>query len=459
MNTAYPQRRDHLLTIVNRAIDAVSPETAMHAAVSRRGSVLTVGGEDYDLDRFERIIVIGAGKASATMAHALEAVLGEDILHRSLHAGLVVTKYGHGLDLARVRVMESGHPVPDAAGQEAAEELLRLAAQATEKDLVLCLISGGASALIPAPQPPVTLAHKQAATSRLLECGATIDEINAVRKHLSAVKGGHLAKALEPATVISLIISDVVGDRLDVIGSGPTAPDDSSFADCLDILDKYALRQQVPAEIVTLLEAGRDGRAPETLDAGDSCFARVRNIIIAGNAQALAGAGAAARELGYAPVVVDAAMQGEARVVAAELICSAMGICDATDGPKPPVCLLAGGETTVTIKGNGTGGRNQEMALAAAIRLREAGRGSERISLACVGTDGTDGPTDAAGALVLPDTLGNPLGDGATDLPAARRSLDDNDAYTFFTAAGTILKTGPTRTNVMDITVILVDPA
>lgn len=455
MTTAHAARREHLLTIVNRAIEAVAPKGAMRKAVARDGNILTVAGKRYDLTDFERILVLGAGKASASMARALEDILGERVLERWLHDGLVITKYGHGCDLARVRIAEADHPVPDEAGQRGAEALLDLAATATERDLVFCLVSGGASALTPAPVAPVTLAHKQETTSRLLACGATIDEINAIRKHLSAFKGGHLAKALEPATVLTLIISDVVGDRLDVIGSGPTAPDDATFAHCLDILERYGLREAVPPEVLELLRAGRDGNLPETLGSDDPCFARVRNIIIAGNAQALAGAAEAARELGYAPLVMEPAMQGEARQVASHLVCTAMGICGG-DGPKPPVCLLAGGETTVTIRGAGKGGRNQEMALAAAIRLHESGPESGRISMACVGTDGTDGPTDAAGALVLPDTLGDC---DATNLTAARRHLDDNDAYTFFTAAGTILKTGPTRTNVMDIAVILVDPA
>ncbi|ADU63685.1 MAG: DUF4147 domain-containing protein [Pseudodesulfovibrio sp.] len=459
MTTAYAQRRDHLLAIVNRAIEAVAPEGAMRKAISRHGDILNVAGEQYDLTGFERILVLGAGKASASMARALEDILGARVLDRLFHDGLVITKYGHGCDPGRIRVMEAAHPVPDEAGQRGAEALLDLAATATERDLVFCLISGGASALIPAPQPPVTLAHKQETTSRLLACGATIDEINAIRKHLSAIKGGHLAKVLEPATVLTLIISDVVGDRLDVIGSGPTAPDNATFADCLDILDRFGLREAVPPQVTALLQAGQEGRLPETLGSDDPCFARVRNLIIAGNAQALAGAAEAARELGYAPLVVETSMQGEARQVASDLVCAAMGICGG-DGPKPPVCLLAGGETTVTLKdggkGGGKGGRNQEMALAAAIRLFESGPDSARIGMACVGTDGTDGPTDAAGALVLPDTLGHC---DATGLAAARRHLDDNDAYTFFSTAGTILKTGPTRTNVMDIAVILVDPA
>ncbi|MUM76434.1 DUF4147 domain-containing protein [Pseudodesulfovibrio sp. F-1] len=455
MTTVHAARRDHLLAIVNRAIEAVAPEGAMRKAVTRDGDVLTVGKERYDLNDFERILVLGAGKASAAMARALEDILGERALARWLHDGLVVTKYGHGCALGRVRVTEAAHPVPDEAGQRGAEALLHLAATATERDLVFCLVSGGASALTPAPVPPVTLAHKQETTSRLLACGATIDEINAIRKHLSAFKGGHLAKALEPATVLTLIISDVVGDRLDVIGSGPTAPDDATFADCLDILDRYGLGGAVPPEVVALLRAGRNGSLPETLGSDDPCFARVRNLIIAGNAQALAGAAEAARELGYSPLVMEPAMQGEARQVASDLICAAMGICGG-NGPKPPVCLLAGGETTVTLRGNGKGGRNQEMALAAAIRLHESGPESGRISMACVGTDGTDGPTDAAGALVLPDTLGDC---DATNLSAALRHLADNDAYTFFTATGTIVKTGPTRTNVMDVAVILVDPA
>lgn len=444
--TAYTQMKNDLLHIVNSAIEAVSPAPAMHAALSLDGDILTVEGSKYDLSNFERILVIGAGKAAAPMARALEDILGDH-----LQGGMVVTKYGHGLELKKTVVMESAHPVPDLVGERSARELLCVAKGARETDLVFCLLSGGASAIAPAPQPPVTLTDKQAVTRRLLECGATINEVNAVRKHLSRFKGGHLAKAIEPATVITLIISDVVGDYLDVIGSGPTAPDESTFEDCLKILEKYDLYHKVPREVTKLFEEGASGMVPETLKHDDSCFKRVQNVVIAGNAMALEGASKAAKELGYTPTIVDPVMQGEAREVAAQLMQTAKDACAAKTGL--PACLLAGGETTVTIRGKGKGGRNQEMALAAAIELSEMGECKDHMAVACVGTDGSDGPTDAAGALVFPDTVAS----NEEQSLSARRHLADNNAYAFFTGTGTILKTGPTRTNVMDIAIVLID--
>jgi len=439
------QRRDELLRIGAAAVAAVSPGPALRAAMRLDGDRLTVDGANYDLARFRRVLLLGAGKGAAAMAEAVEAILGDRIAR-----GLVVTKYGHGLPLERTEVLESGHPVPDEAGVLAAGRLLELAESATAADLVLCLISGGASALIPAPREPVTLTDKQEATRRLLECGASIHEINAIRKHLSRIKGGRLARALEPATVATLIISDVVGDDLDVIASGPTAPDHSTFADCRTILDRHALCGRVPSSVEALIDAGCAGREDETRKAGDSCFARVRNVVVAGNSMALGGAARAARELGYEPVIVDRAMQGEARDKARELVRLA-GECAAGRGPAaPPVCLLAGGETTVTIRGAGKGGRNQEFALAAGIALAEQGGLRERVSVLALGTDGTDGPTDAAGGLILPDTI------PPERLARARAALDANDAYTFLAEAGTLLKTGPTRTNVMDVAALLI---
>lgn len=447
--TIYEDKKQDLLTIVNRAIEAVSPDPAMRAALQLEGDLLTVDGREYDLNEYDRILVIGAGKASAAMADTLEDILGD-----RLHGGVVATKYDHGVPLKKTQVIEAGHPVPDLAGERASKELLSIAKGTTEKDLVFCLMSGGASAIVPSPRDPVTLSTKQAVTRKLLECGATINEINAIRKHLSNFKGGHLAKALEPATVVTLIISDVVGDYLDVIGSGPTAPDESTFLDCQAILDKYSLCTGIPEEVNQLICEGCAGEAPETCKDGDECFCRVQNVIIAGNSMAVDGAAAAAKELGYSPVVVDYAMEGEAREVAADLIRKAGEYCDGGMDVQPPVCLLAGGETTVTIRGKGKGGRNQELALAAAIELSEMQKCREQISVACVGTDGSDGPTDAAGALVLPDTVAS----SEEQSLFARQHLADNNAYAFFTGTGTILKTGPTRTNVMDVAIILVDP-
>ncbi|BDQ35520.1 glycerate kinase type-2 family protein [Pseudodesulfovibrio portus] len=447
--TVYKEKERILRAIADRALQAVSPDPAMRTALSLENDTLTVDGRTYDLASFERIFVIGAGKASAAMARTLESVLGD-----RLHGGLVATKYGHGVKLKKTRVMESGHPVPDPAGERAAKDILGLAKGTTEKDLVFCLLSGGASAIVPAPRDPVTLSHKQAATRSLLECGATINEINAIRKHLSRFKGGHLAGALEPATVVSLIISDVIGDHLDVIGSGPTAPDDSTFLDCQAVLDKYELCADLPDAVRRVIRDGCAGKEPETRKKGDSCFNRVLNTIIAGNAMAVDGAAEAARELGYTPVVTDYAMAGEARDTASRMIRLAHEYGEGLHEVKPPLCLLAGGETTVTVRGRGKGGRNQEFALAAAIEIAEIHSCREQMSVLCLGTDGTDGPTDAAGAMVFPDTMAR----SEAQAMVAREFLADNNAYRFFTNTGTLLKTGPTLTNVMDVVAILVDP-
>ncbi|MCJ2164467.1 MULTISPECIES: glycerate kinase [unclassified Pseudodesulfovibrio] len=448
--TAYTKQKAHLLKIVEMALEAVAPAPALRAALALEDDKLTVGGRTYDLSAHDRIFLTGAGKASAAMAHTMEDILGD-----RLHRGIVATKYGHGLELEKTVVMEAGHPVPDRAGELASRRMLELARETTKHDLVFCLLSGGASAIIPAPRQPVSLADKQATTGSLLGCGATINEINAIRKHLSRFKGGHFAKALEPSTVITLIISDVVGDHLDVIGSGPTAPDDSSFLDCRTILDKYRLCGHMPDAVVKAVNDGCAGLVPETRKAGDSCFDRVHNVIVAGNAMALNGAAQAARKLGYTPVVVDSAMEGEARDVAARLVRLAQGYCRGQHGSGEPVCLLAGGETTVTIRGKGKGGRNQELALAAAVEIAQMGKMGERLAILSLGTDGTDGPTDAAGAMAFPDTVARsgPLAQ------AARTYLEDNNAYAFLADAGTLVMTGPTRTNVMDVVAVLVDPA
>ena len=446
--TAYLDKKKNLHHIVDRTLQAVSPDPAMRKALQLDGTRLIVGRNEYDLTRYERIFVIGAGKASAAMAETLEDMLGD-----MLHGGIVVTKYEHALNLKKTQVLESNHPVPDLAGERAAKELLSIAKGVTENDLVFCLLSGGASAIVPAPRHPVTLEIKQAVTRKLLECGATINEINAIRKHLSEFKGGQLAKALEPSTVVTLIISDVVGDHLDVIGSGPTAPDASTYLDCQAILDKYALCSAIPEEVTQVIAEGCAGEAPETCKVGDACFKQVNNVIIAGNSMAVDGAAEAARELGYTPVVVDYAMEGEARDVAAKMVRLAGEYCENKHDIAPPVCLLAGGETTVTIKGNGKGGRNQEFALAAAIEISELQEHRERLCVMSLGTDGTDGPTDAAGALVFPDTVARSDEQSAL----ARQALAENNAYEFFTNTDTLLKTGPTRTNVMDVVAILVD--
>jgi hydroxypyruvate reductase len=405
--------------------------------------VLRAGRRRYRLDSFDRVFVIGAGKAGASMARAVESLLGGRIT-----GGLVSVKYGHTGPLRRVELIECGHPVPDEAGVRGAERIAAMARQAGPRDLVICLISGGASALLPAPAPPVTLAEKQETTRLLLACGATIHEINAVRKHLSELKGGQLARLAAPATVLALLLSDVIGDDLDVIGSGPTAPDSSTFASARAVLEKYGLLERVPKSVVERIERGMRGELEETPKPGDALFRRVQNLIVGSNRLAADEAAREARKLGYRTAVLSTFIEGETRDVALVHAAVAKEILASGRPLRPPACVISGGETTVTLRGSGLGGRNQEFVLAAAIALS----GYDRVVVLSGGTDGTDGPTDAAGAVA----------DGRTVARARRlgleaaRFLAENDSYHFFEPLGDLLKTGPTKTNVMDIRLLLV---
>ena len=432
-----------LRALADAGIAAVAPDGAVLRHLRLEGDILHAGGKSWNLRRVKRVLVLGAGKGAASMAAALENLLGERISD-----GLVIVKYDHGLPLKHIRLAEAAHPVPNQAGMDAAAELLQLARSATADDLVICPFTGGASALTPALCHGVSLDDLRALTGLLLECGATIHEINAVRKHLSAFNGGRLAQAAAPAPVLSLIVSDVVGDNLDVIASGPTVPDPASFADCAAIMDRFALWERLPAPVREHLQRGLRGEEDETPKPGDPVFAGATTLLIATVTQALDAAAAEAVRQGYSPQILCADMTGEARDMAATLIARAREAADKA-GPGSRLCLLAGGETTVTLRGKGFGGRNQEMALAATLLLD----GDTRLSMVCVGTDGTDGPTDAAGGFAD--------GEGAAkarvlglDLPAM---LADNDSYHALDALGTLLRTGPTRTNVMDMAILLAE--
>jgi hydroxypyruvate reductase len=435
--------RNDLEAIFRAGLAAVEPEAAVHRHVKRRGSELQLGSRIVDLDAVRHVYVVGAGKGTAPMAKALE-----ELLEDRIREGAISVKYGHGLPLRKVQVLEAAHPVPDEAGVAAAQRLLEVAEKAGEGDLVLAAFSGGGSALMPAPVPPLTLEEKQDVTRLLLACGASIQEINAIRKHLSRIKGGGLARAAHPARTFSLILSDVIGDPLDVIASGPTAPDPTTFQDCLDILDRYGLLDQAPPRVVSILREGRDGRRPETPKPGAPVFHRVENLIVGNNLMALLAAKEEAERLGYRALVLTSRLEGEARE-AAKAVAAIAKECAATGRPvSPPACLLFGGETTVTLRGDGKGGRNQELALACALALE----GWDRICVLSAGTDGTDGPTDAAGAFA----------DGTTAAEARRLGikprdyLDRNDAYGFFERTGGLLRTGPTRTNVMDLICVVI---
>ena len=390
-----------------------------------------------------RLVVVGAGKASGAMAAAVEEALGDRV-----DGGLVVVKDAHAEPTRRIRIVEAGHPVPDERGAAAAREIHALARGARADDLVLFLVSGGGSALTPAPVPPITLAEKQTLTRLLLSAGASINQLNAVRKHCSLLKGGQLARAAAPARVLGLLLSDVVGDPLDVIASGPTAPDESTFADAMGILARFDVRDRVPASIVARLQRGMRGEVPETPKPGDPVFDRVDNVVIGNNRLVVGAACAQARREGFTPYLLGAGVEGEARDVGRRLAALARDIREGRGPVAPPACVVAGGETTVTVTGGGTGGRCQELALAAALEVEGAG---DLVVLAA-GTDGTDGPTPAAGAIADGETVARARALGSD--PRAR--LDDNDSHPLFAALGDLVATGPTRTNLLDLYVVMI---
>jgi glycerate-2-kinase len=427
--------------VLRASLAAVDAGAAVSRVVARVGDRLAICGSPLAENR--RLWVLAAGKAAAAMAAAFEASAGDRIAD-----GLAITKDGHGVPLTRIALREAGHPVPDARSEDAAREALALVGSAGRDDALVVLLSGGASSLLACPAPGLSLADIAATTSVLLSAGAGIEELNAVRKHLSAVAGGRLGLCSVSARIEVLAISDVPGDRIDVIGSGPFAPDPTTFADALEALDRRGVRTRVPVRVAEHLAAGVRGDAEETPKPGDAGLARVRTTLLATNATAVAAAAVEASRLGMRPVVVSGSLEGEARDVGRRLAALAAAIRPVS-GDTSPLCLIAGGETAVTVRGRGRGGRNQELALAAA-RVLDGRRG---IAILAAGTDGSDGPTDAAGAFA----------DGGTVERARSRRLDadaalaENDSYTFFAAEGGLLVTGPTQTNVMDLVLLRVD--
>jgi hydroxypyruvate reductase len=438
-----PELRQSARQIFDAAVRAVDPGEAIRRHVVREGTRLTIGRERVDLASVRQIVAVGLGKAGAPMAAAVEEILGDRIAR-----GVVVTKYGHVQPTKTIRIHEAGHPVPDDAGIAGAQALLDHVTGLGPDDVVLVLISGGGSALTPAPVAGITLAEKQALTKALLACGADIREMNTLRKHISRIKGGQLARAAAPARVFTLILSDIVGDPLDAIASGPTVPDPRTYGDALAILDKYRIRQDIPASIRTYLEAGAAGKVPETPKPDDPLFARVKSVMVASNIQALEAAKAEAQRLGFQALILSSFIEGETREIARMHAALAQEVRASGHPCRPPVCLITGGETTVTLKGKGKGGRNQEFALAAALDIA----GLPGVVILSAGTDGTDGPTDAAGALADGDTVGRAMAAGLSP----RAALDGNDAYPFFQRLDDLLITGPTRTNVMDVRLVLV---
>ncbi len=435
-------RRD-AAAIFKAGLSAVDPAVSVKKHCRREEELLIIGDHRYDLSRIRNIYVVGAGKASAPMAAAMEEILGDRIT-----TGSVTVKYGYVTDLRHIKLVEAGHPVPDENGVAGAKKILALAASAKRDDLVICLISGGGSALLSLPAPEITLADKQETTRVLLACGATIHEINALRKHLSRIKGGLLSKTACPATVVSLILSDVVGDDLDVIASGPTVPDASTFNDCRKIIEDYDIADKLPRAVIKRIQEGAAGRIEETPKPGDPLFKQTLNRIIGSNIEAVQASKTIAEAKGYHTLLLSSMIEGDT-TESARMHAAIVREILKTGHPIPtPACILSGGETTVKLTGNGKGGRNQEFALAAAIAID----GYEATVVLSAGTDGTDGPTDAAGAIA--DHLTVSRARRMEIMPG--RYLADNDSYHFFQGLDDLVMTGPTNTNVMDLRVILV---
>ncbi len=429
--------------IFDAGLKAVDSIKAVKNHINRDGNTLRVQGIEYDVGAYENIYVIGMGKAAASMAKAVEDIIGD-----KLTAGIVNVKYGHTVPLNKIKINEAAHPVPDDAGLKGSQEIIELLKKTGEKDLVICLISGGGSALLPLPAGNLTLEDKQVVTKLLLECGADIHEINSIRKQISAVKGGRLAAFVYPSTLISLILSDVIGDDLDVIASGPTVPDTHTFHDCRNIIQKYKLDQRVPKSVIEYIEKGCSGKIEDTPKSDSPVFERTQNAIGGSNILAVSAAEEKAEELGYNSLVLSTFIHGETKEVAKVHAAIAKEIRSSGNPLKKPACIISGGETTVTIEGKGLGGRNQEFVLAAALDID----GLNDVVILSGGTDGNDGPTDAAGAIADGTTISR-----ANDLGLdAYKYLCENNSYNFFKPLGDLLITGPTNTNVMDLRVLLI---
>jgi glycerate 2-kinase len=436
------------MKIFNTALSQADAYQAVRENLSLKGHRLRIKAgsysvKEFDLTRFRKVVVLGAGKSATPMAAACE-----EIFKDQLFEGLIITKYGHGGRLSKIKIVEAAHPLPDQAGCRGTRQVVNRLQACGSGDLILFLTSGGCSALLTSPPESIPLGEKQKVIRLLLNSGAPIQELNTVRKHLSLVKGGRSAQFAFPATVINLVLSDVIGDPLDIIGSGPFFPDSSSFQDAREVLGKYGLLKKVPPSIPAYFKKGALGIFKDTPKPGSICFKKVTHRIVANNQIALVAAEKAARTLGFKTFVISSQIQGEARELAKFYGAIAREIIKTGHPAKKPICLLAGGEPTVTVSGKGRGGRNTELALAMAIEIKDL----PEILFLSAGTDGTDGPTDAAGALV----------NGFTYPRALKKEiipvfyLTRNDSYTFFERSGGLIKTGPTGTNVMDIHLLLI---
>ena len=434
--------RPLLKKFIVRGLDAVDARKAVGRVISRNGEELVIGRRRYDLRRYDRVVVLGAGKATASMAQAIEQRLGS-----RLQGGFVVVKHGHVVPTRQIVVAEAGHPVPDRSGRRAADRFCDMAVELGRRDLLIVLLSGGASSLLPAPVPGITLADKQKTTRELLRCGASIREINTVRKHLSRIKGGRLAE-MTKATIVTLILSDVLGDDLSAIASGPTVPDPTTYLEAVAILKRYRIWRAVPQRVRRHLDRGCQGLASETPKPGSSLFRRVHHHIVGNNGTAVRAVTRVAREAGLRTLLYKPALNGEARDEGQRFGALAKDIVQVGKPLQRPCCVVAGGETTVTVTGRGRGGRAQEFAAAAALEIA----GLEKVWVVAIGTDGTDGPTDAAGAIV----------DGNTVARAQRLSVDlkgalkHHNTYPALKRLHQLIVTGPTGTNVNDLYLLLI---
>ncbi len=435
--------RHDAAAIFDSALRAVHAGTAVKTSCHIKNNLFFVGTTSFDLNRYDNIYIIGGGKASAHMGAAIE-----ELLLSKITSGIINVKYNHTVSLKKIKLIEAGHPIPDENGQKGARAILNLADKAQKKDLIICLISGGGSALLALPAPSLTLSDKQKTIQTLLACGASIDDINTLRKHMSDIKGGWLAQKAYPATLVTLILSDVVGDKLDVIASGPGVPDHSTFADCMNIIKSYDIINDLPKRVIEHFKKGSEGKTKETPKTGDSSFENTFNLIIGSNSQALYAAKKKAKALGYNTLILSSMIEGDTGDAARFHTSIAKEIRQTGNPIPPPACILSGGETTVKIKGSGLGGRNQEFALKAACDMKNEGQ----MVILSAGTDGTDGPTDAAGAVVDSQTIKKALAAGLNP----DHFLANNDSYHFFEKTDELIITGPTGTNVMDIRIVLV---
>lgn len=437
------RNRDAAKQIFLAGVKSVLPEKLITDILSLNGDVLVAGGNEVSLGRVENILVIGAGKASAAMGHYVECILGDRI-----SGGHIVVKYGHSCLLKKIKVTEAGHPLPDANGFRATSDIIEIAVRASGNDLVICLISGGASALLTDLPGGLLPEELYIVNNLLVRSGATISEINCVRKHLSSVKGGQLARTIRPARLITLIISDVIGNPLDVIGSGPTVPDTTTFTDALAVIEKYNLTGDVTRGVLNYIRDGCAGYHPDTPKSGDLIFEGTMNVIAGTNQAALRACKNEAVKLGFRSYIIDTGLEGDVDTVCESILNTAISFRNNNDIPKP-ACLLYGGETTVRVTGDGSGGRNQHLALSAAIKLKDI----PGITILSAGTDGSDGPTDAAGAVADSDTYREASSRNEDPL----NYLADFNSWNFFRRVGGLVTTGPTYTNVMDIVVVIVE--